>query len=113
MSSESATSRSRIARPCAASAARGAAIAALMARVPFAILVEVDQIQTPTVHDYLVRVEIAVNSARLRLRRPGTQAVAGIEEPLDARSPARMRLDRHRQAIVQAAQLVNHGVARL
>src|SRR5918999_3831487 len=64
-------------------------------------------------HDHLVCVEVPVDAARVWLRRSRPEAVAGVQQPLDAHFPPRLRARHGRQTLVQDAHLVGHRVATL
>src|SRR4029453_1453913 len=80
-------------------------------RVAFAIQVKIYKTKTRSGHDHLVCIEVPVDTAGFWLQSSCSEAVAGVQQPLDASRPLRLRARQGWQTFVQDAHVVGRGSA--
>src|SRR3989442_6806887 len=86
------------------------AVADVERRVALAVEIEVEEIEAPPVHHRVIGVEVAVDAAAAPARNRVAEAIAGLQQPLEARPPFRPCLRHGGEAPAQDAVLVDQRV---
>jgi hypothetical protein len=86
-------------------------IASVQRRIALTVQVQVKQVEARTVRLDVVRVIVAVNPARPRLRDGCAQPLTRLQEAFQTSRPRRPLPGHGRQPLAQDAQFVRHRVA--